>query len=393
MNEQARDLEVMPLQYVTGYAAEDEISLVDLWITLARFKKVFLVSLSLLVAIGLVLVALLLAEKYSMSSIIEPGRIMQGDTRVPVETPTALVNRLNTSILPEVTRQYADKHGLPLFKTSVANPKGTNLVIIKNTVDENSRSVIADFQREVVSRITGEHQKQGVLAAKVLQQQLAQERKLLSELTNPLKLVNLTETRRLTLASKRQQLAVLTDKTSQQLNRQAILDRIELVEDDILAYSEQIDALVEQMGAATGSNVGRSSIRADIAENRLAINELRETGITLRQRLARFNLDLEQQIAYKQAEIDLAETAISVIGDELNGEIVLQKAKIKALEQQLDADVSHTPALAELSLKPVGMSSMTAAMLVVVLSVIGAFMITMAAIFRQKVREKVAGGE
>jgi len=393
MKEQTRDLEVMPLQYVTGYAAEDEISLVDLWITLARFKKVFLVSLSLLVVIGWVQVALSLAEKYSMSSIIEPGRIMQGDTRVPVETPTALVNRLNTSILPEVTRQYADKHGLPLFTTSVANPGGTNLVIIENTVDENSRSVIADFQREVVSHIIGEHQKQGVLAAKVLKQQLAQELKLLSELTNPLKLVNLTETRRLTLASKRQQLAVLTDKTSQQLNRQAILDRIELVEDDILAYSEQIDALVEQMGAATGSNVGRSSIRADIAENRLAINELREKSITLRQSLARFNLDLEQQIAYKQAEIDLAETAISVIGDELNGEIVLQKAKIKALEQQLDADVSHTPALAELSLKPVGMSSMTAAMLVVVLSVIGAFMITMAAIFRQKVREKVAGGE
>lgn len=394
MNDKPRELQAVPPQYIGTYAVEDEISLVDIWIMLAKFKKLFLVSMSLLIVIGILLVNLLLGEKYQMSSVINTGMIVRGNGSVPIEPPSAIVAEINKSIMPKLTKSYAETYSLRLFKTSVSNPKGTNLIVIANKVEESNRAAIAEFQQEIVSRIITDHQKLYDVMSAGLKQMLAQERNVLSEIVNPLKLGKLTEALRLKLQLESQALARLTDKALQASNRQGIRDRIKFAEDSILAYSQQNEALMRQINLenASESSKDKGDIRANIAENRLAINDLQTKNIALVQRFERFEFELELQISNKKAEIQELGTSIKIIGDNLNDQIILQKEKIESLELQLNNEGSRASAVAELSLKPVGLTRLKAIALVIVLSIMGAFMITLVAIFRQKVQEKVAEG-
>jgi hypothetical protein len=394
MNDKPRDLQAVPPQYIGTYAVEDEISLVDIWIILTKFKKLFLVSMSLLIVIGILLVNLLLGEKYQVSSVINTGMIVRGNVNVPIVSPSAVVTEINTSIMPELTKSYAEKYGMGLFTTSVSNPRGTNLIVIENRVEESNRAAIAEFQQEIVSRIISDHQKLYDVMSPGLKQGLAQERKVLSEIVNPLKLGKLTEALRLKLQLESQALARLTDKALQASNLQGIRDKIKFAEDSILAYSQQNEALMGQINLenASESSKDKGDIRANIAENRLAINDLQTKNIALKQRLERFEFELGLKTGNKKIEIQELETSIKIVGDNLNDQIILQKEKLKALELQLANEGSRASAVAELSLKPVGLTRLKAIVLVIVLSVIGAFMITLIAIFRQKVREKAADG-
>ena len=103
MNDKPQDLQAIPPQYISTYAVEDEISLVDIWITFAKFKWLFIVSMSLSILIGTLLVVLLLGEKYQMSSVINTGMIVRGNGEVPIEPPSAVVTEINKSILPQLT--------------------------------------------------------------------------------------------------------------------------------------------------------------------------------------------------------------------------------------------------------------------------------------------------
>ena len=394
MNDKPQDLQAIPPQYISTYAVEDEISLVDIWITFAKFKWLFIVSMSLSILIGTLLVVLLLGEKYQMSSVINTGMIVRGNGEVPIEPPSAVVTEINKSILPQLTMSYAETHDLGLFKTSVSNPRGSNLIVIENKVDEHNREVIAEFQKEIVSRIINEHQKLIDVMSVDLKERLAQERKSLSEIENPLRLEKLTEAQRLTLQLERQALERLNDKSLQESNRQGIRDKIKFAKDSIRAYSQQNEALMQQLnsGTNTGSSKDKGDIRTNIAENRLAINDLQTSNIALEQRLERFDFELGVQIDNKKAEIRGLETSISITGDDLKDQITLQREKVKALELQLENEGSRASALAELSLRPVGLTRTKAIALVFVLSFVGAFMLTLVAIFRQRVHEKIADG-
>jgi len=394
VNDKPQDLQAIPPQYISTYAVEDEISLVDIWITFAKFKWLFIVSMSLSILIGTLLVVLLLGEKYQMSSVINTGMIVRGNGEVPIEPPSAVVTEINKSILPQLTMSYAETHDLGLFKTSVSNPRGSNLIVIENKVDEHNREVIAEFQKEIVSRIINEHQKLIDVMSVDLKERLAQERKSLSEIENPLRLEKLTEAQRLTLQLERQALERLNDKSLQESNRQGIRDKIKFAKDSIRAYSQQNEALMQQLnsGTNTGSSKDKGDIRTNIAENRLAINDLQTSNIALEQRLERFDFELGVQIDNKKAEIRGLETSISITGDDLKDQITLQREKVKALELQLENEGSRASALAELSLRPVGLTRTKAIALVFVLSFVGAFMLTLVAIFRQRVHEKIADG-
>ena len=394
MNDKSREIQSVPSQYIGTYAVDDEISLVDIWIALSKYKKLFFASMLLLIVIGMLLVALKIGDKYQMSSVINVGMLVQANEIVPIEPPAAIVAEISRSILPELTQSYTETHNLRLFKTSVSNPRGTNLIIIENRVDESNQMIIAQFHKEIVSRIMRDHEKAYDVVNVGLKQRLAQERKLLSEIVNPLKLEKLTQTQRLQLQLERQALTRLTDKVLQESNLQGLRDKIRYAENSIEAYSTQNEALMKQINLASDSelNKDKGDIRANIAENRLAINTLQTQNIALKQRVERFDFELEQQILNKKVEIQALETSIKIIGDDLNDQVVLQKEKIKALELQLENEGSRASAVAELSLRPVGLTRFKGFVLVIVLSVIGAFMIILVAIFRQKVREKITEG-
>ncbi len=394
MDSKPQELQSVPPQYISAYPVDDEISLVDIWITLARFRHWFFVSFLLFAVPGLLFAGLWLEEKYQMSSVISPGIITLDNGREPIESPASVVAEINRSILPELTKSYAGSHGLGLFNTSVSNPRGTNLIIIENKVTEESRAAIEDFQRKIVSQIVENHKKLFDALNVSLKRQIAQESKQLSELTNPLKLSKLTESQRLSLQIENQALAKLMDSKVQESNLQAIRDKIKINDDSIRALSQQNDALLEQasLNGNGAPSKDKGDVRINIAENRLAINDLRNLNIGLKQDLERFDTELAQEIENKKTQIQAIETSIKLIEDDLNDQISLQRKKISGLELRLENDVTRAAATAELSLRPVGLTRVKAIVPVVVLSVFFAFVITVAVIFREKVKEKVAAG-
>ena len=199
---------------------------------------------------------------------------------------------------------------------------------------------------------------------------------------------------RLELRLKRQGLAIFTDKTIQESSRQGIRARIRLGEESIQAYSQQNEAFAQQMHLTENLEFKRSSnFRADIAENQLAINTRLNENIRLKKEFELFDLELANKMGNLQQEIEGLEISISLIENHLSAQIVLEKENLKTLEQQLKNRASRALIISELSAKPVGWTPTKSIAIVIVLSVMGAFLITLAAIFRQKVREKLAAGD
>ena len=394
MDSKPQELQAIPPQYINAYSVDDEISLVDVWISFARFKKLFFVSFFFVFASGILLASFWIKEKHQMSSIISTGMITVGADRQPIESPAAIVAELNRSVMPELTNKYAETYGTGLFRTTIKNPTGTNLIVIENRVGGDRQTVIEKFQKEIVAHVVGNHAKLYDAMNASMKRRLADEKKSLIENMNPLKLDKLTENQRLSLQREKHELDKLSDKSVRESNRQAIRDKIKIAEESIKALMDQNSALLQQVNQAGSSGLSKDKgdVRINISENRLAINEFQNQVILLKQSLERFDIELEQEIVNKKTQIEALETTIKLIGDDLNDQIALQKEKISSLELQFTNDGTRATAIAELSLLPVGLTRTKAFVLIFILSIFFAFAITVIAIFRQKVREKLAEG-
>ena len=77
---------------------------------------------------------------------------------------------------------------------------------------------------------------------------------------------------------------------------------------------------------------------------------------------------------------------------ESNWEVDLEQkqAKINELENKLQGSNTRVTSLAEMSLKPVGLTKKLAYAISVILALFGAFFIMLVAMFREKVKEKMA---
>ncbi|MFT6371397.1 MAG: hypothetical protein ACJAZT_000124 [Gammaproteobacteria bacterium] len=156
MNQESgtKDVQAIYPQYINTYEQQDEISLVDLWIALLKFKKVYLWSFIFSIMVGISAVTLLSTPKYTMTTTLK----IADYNLTPIESPELVISRINSLILPEMARAALKANIRASFKADVSNPKGTNLIVIESKVLKNQVDVYSDFHSRLGARIINAHQ-------------------------------------------------------------------------------------------------------------------------------------------------------------------------------------------------------------------------------------------
>ena len=335
MNEESRRVGLQPIypQHLGGYEQQEEINLVDLWIALLEFKRVFLSSLVAFIVLGAIAVTLLITPKYTMSTVLGIARYNDGT----IEPPAAVVNRINVLILPALSKKIILDNDMEVFETKVNNPKGTNLVVIENKVTKENGALFAEFQKEIGLLVIRAH------------------RNLLHDFNADLR-------RKISLEQGVGELNSLSFSNYVNKYQAGIQNSIQLINGRVNELTENNNSIQSQ---ANQSKNAALPLLVQMSDNNQKIADL----ITKQ-------LMLEQELSIKFSEFN---------------ESVKKKEKVIIdLEKQIQTELTRISGSGELSLKPEGLSQDKAYLIVIGLSVFLAFGVTLIAMFRAKVIKRLA---
>lgn len=380
-------------QYISAYPVEDEISLVELWIALAKFKRVFMGSFLVILVTGILVITIFKSDNYEMNTTISIGQVEGAGTIQALESPSTVISKINFSLLPNLTKKTAEENTIGLFKTNVSNPKATNLVTIQNKVSESNRDIIAGFQKTIAETILMEHQGLSRILNSKLEQALGTEKLALEKLKNPRELVKLTDLETISLHEAKLNLVKLTDEKYLQAKKAQFRERIDLFAAKIRILAEKNQALelqLDSLKVARDSPIQSAIFLDKIADNKLNINEAEENKLASESEYADFLIEIDLKAAKQAVMVDTTESKIKLIESNWKSDIQEKENKIVELENQLEGNYTRIINQSELSLEPVGLTQNLAYMLNVVLALFAAFFITLIAMFQAKVKEKLA---
>ena len=137
---------------------QDGISLVDIWQTLAQYRKLILVIWAL-VSLGGAIVAALMPERYAFTTLVEIGNYAGGKTEL-VETSVAARTSLLVNIISVLQRKHlSEGKDAPAFDVKISIPEKSPSILLLETrgSDESAPSHLA-FLGEIVERLKQEHE-------------------------------------------------------------------------------------------------------------------------------------------------------------------------------------------------------------------------------------------
>jgi len=379
--------------YINAYSVDDEISLVDLWIALLKLKKVFIVSFVLLLAMGLIVVTLFKTDKYNMTSTISIGQVKIDGVVSKLQPPEAVLSKINISILPSSTRYTAENKNISIFKTNIKNPKNTNLIVIENRVNDGNQDVFTKFQQSIVDTVLAEHLELSRVLNSKLQQEIGVEKIALQKLKDPRELVKLLDFETSALEDEKIELFKLTDKDYLESKNRDFQNRIQLFEDNIRLLSEKnqsLKAQADDLKNRATSQIEKSLILDNISDNELSMNEVKQKKQELEREYTDFKFETSLLATRGQIMIESLESDIELIESNWKADIKEQESRIVELKNQLKGGNSRAISIADLSLEPVGLTKNLAYLIAIFLAIVAAFFVTLLAMFRAKVNERLA---
>lgn len=145
-----------PAVYINQWQ-EDEIDLVDLWIVMWSYRRLFLSSAILVVVIGILCFELLYTAKptSTVRSIIEIESVLSGQRRILAIEPDVLINRIEYSKLPQFSSRVEFEQIKPvIMSTTVSRIKrGSNIVEIVSEASAGDVGDLSRFQGQLVDAI------------------------------------------------------------------------------------------------------------------------------------------------------------------------------------------------------------------------------------------------
>jgi len=334
MNQEGRTegLQTIYPQYLSGFEQQDEINLVDLWIALLAFKRVFLLSFFALIVLGIISVTLLITPKNTMSTVLGIARYNEET----IESPAAVINRINVLILPDLTKSLIKNNNIGLFETRISNPKDTNLIVIENKVTKVNEALFFDFQNEIGLSVVNSHKIlladfNADLRSKISLEQGVGELNLLSYN----EYINKYET--------------------------GMQSSIQLIKDRVIVLTSNNYAI---QSTANQSKIATLSLMVQMSDNNQKIADLISK-----------QLGLEHELSIKF--------------NEYNSEFKGKEIRILELEKQIQTELTRISGSGKLSLKPVGLSHAKGYLIIIFLSLFLAFGLTLIAMFRAKVNERL----
>ncbi len=155
------------IPYEADYA-RDEISLIDLFVVLARHRWLMAAVFILTVALGVV-AALGKTQSYSYTSSLQIARGASG----PIEGPGTVMAKLNESYIPFTLQQEENRNGFSSIKLEASASRDSDVVVMK------SRGPLADEQhhlalhRAVAERLVQDHEQELTNARSMLRSEIS----------------------------------------------------------------------------------------------------------------------------------------------------------------------------------------------------------------------------
>jgi len=380
-------------QFVNAYPVEDEISLIDLWIAILRFKRIFLISFLVLLVLAVIVITVFKSNSYDMTTTLSIGQIEKGDEIKELQSPSAVINRINISLLPKLTMETVEKHEIGIFKTSVSNPKGTNLITIRNKVKDSKQELMAKFQSMITEAILKEHLELSQVLNASMRQELESEKLALQELKNPRELVKLMNFESSSLEDEKNKLVKLTDKEYLEGKKTEFLGRVSLLDSRIKTLNEHNRVLTTRLSSLDDNKANqfqRQQILDKMSSNELGINDSEEKKLNIKRDFDDFKLETRLDAEKVQAMIKTLESEIKLVESNWKAEIKKKESEVLGLQNQLKGNNTRVISNTELSLEPVGLTKELAYVISIFLALFGAFFITLLAMFRAKVNERLA---
>lgn len=281
-NNEPRDLMTRQPGNIQAYYHEDEISLVDLFITLYKHKILIVVILILSILAGLI-VALNKPKIYTYSTSIEIARGI-GEL---IEKPETVIAKLQESYIDYVLREYNNNNpqNPTRIKITAKRPSGSDIIVLESKGTEEVADIHRQLHEAVVNKLSQDHERTIVVMKRALDAEQRHAKNKLSELEDQAALLKIQEDRisenakLLTsqIADVRNLIAESRKNRKQSVNEvtgEAKAMTLLLIDNEIQQYQKRLSELEEQL--AIGLENDRDELRITLADNLRAQDEQRE---------------------------------------------------------------------------------------------------------------------
>ncbi len=363
---------VYPVQYIPN--TDDEISLVDIWLTFRKHRKLFF-KVAISVALLGLAIALLMTKSYDLRTSIEIGTAIRGDNPTPIEAPETVKAKLENSLIPMVIHQlHKEEEETEDYKISTSIPKKSSLIVLTSKTPLDTTEQYKNLHNQVVTALTRDHARIINVLKKNLQTELALARIVLDDLIDPATLAALIKEQEKTLAEARANLDALSNPEIFGVQIKAAENNIQGEKNKLASLKDQATILNEKLKKIdTNQNLIKGQIQeleaqikasmdlqksaaqdvrsetqamaqlmidSEIQQNRKWLAQLKERlFITLENDRAGIQKSLEDNRRAQELQkehIAQAEAGLK----ELTGSNVLEQSKLKAVIAESEANIA-----------------------------------------------------
>jgi hypothetical protein len=162
------------------YVQDDEISLVDLWLSLVEQKKV-LFSAMLTVIVSAILYIIVIPETYTYKTDITIGTQAQAQL---IQTPEAIAANFDNVIIPKLLTQLHFTQVDNKLNASVSIPNKTNSVLLTSKGTVTQKEAIIKLHQQLITILAQSHQNKIQHIQDYLNEELISSQSMLTKLNN-----------------------------------------------------------------------------------------------------------------------------------------------------------------------------------------------------------------
>lgn len=395
-----------PIPFAPSYMADDEVSLVDVAITLWRRKWLVLIVIVATLAVGLAF-SIHRPIRYRYSTTIEIGTTTittrGGIVMRPFETPATVRTKLRDSIIPTVLHEYAEQHPRAggAIRLKVDASQRSQVIVISGTGTANQGGAFDRILRKVTEALVADAQREMQAIRARYEARLAQAKFALDRLKGP----NALELKKLALAQRiKTEQGDIADFTARiaflKMKSKHLGDSAKIIRKEIEDIQRTLETSTSVYGKAMAMRHGdlptltMSILSNEIVQNQRLLAELqRELKISQPEERQKFQVEIRglsnKRDALKGTIILLQKRLGQAVFTNARG-ITMQQQRIGALQATLDGlPQSRVVSKPTRSNRSVGLGRLELLLVFAFLGVMLALFAVFVAEFVSKLRERM----
>lgn len=273
--------------------AEDEISLIDLFLVLYRRRRLIATIVLVITLLG-VITALIMPSKYQYSATIDIGRIVsmseKGLVFEYIDQPDTVLAKLKEGYIPLVLGKYLVESGEESgYEISARKPKGSNMIVLESKAGESDQEVVSELLSEVIELLVVEHRRLMDIVRGQLNLELEQARIGMAALVAPSTLAAKEKAVNTRLAVATLELGALKDQRIQAVPRRVLENKLQsaeaklqnLLDRERLLFAQQ--KRLNEMEGLLKKQVGEleASLKESVQRRHQAVSEAKDEAAAM----------------------------------------------------------------------------------------------------------------